>query len=60
MTNVAAAVSTPTLALIGARPPLDHDPQYMHNVCAARLSDITVDQVMTLLLNVTHTTAPQP
>lgn len=49
MTNVAAAVGTHSFALIGDRPPLDHDPIYMHNVRAAHLSEVTVDQVMALL-----------
>jgi heptosyltransferase-2 len=49
MVNVAAAVGTPTHVIIGARPTLDHDPATLYNVRAARLSDITVDQVMNLL-----------
>ncbi|MDE2078366.1 MAG: glycosyltransferase family 9 protein [Burkholderiales bacterium] len=49
MINVAAAVCTPSFVLIGPRGTLDQDPQFMHNVRASKLSDITVDQVLTLI-----------
>jgi heptosyltransferase-2 len=49
MINVAAAVGRPSLVLIGARQTLDQDPQHLHNVRAARLSDITVSQVAGLI-----------
>lgn len=46
MVNVAAAVGCPTLALIGPRPPLDHDPVHLHSLTGPRLADITVEQVL--------------
>lgn len=49
MTNVAAAVRTPSYVLLGERPTLEHDPVYLHNIRAQRLSDITAEQVMKLL-----------
>jgi len=58
MINIAAAVSTPSFVLIGPRATLDQDPVYMHNVRANKLSDITVDQVLQLLLNAPRKSAP--
>ena len=49
MTNVAAAVQTPSYALLGERPPLEHDPVYLHNIRAKRLTDITAAHVMSHL-----------
>lgn len=49
MINVAAAVGRPSYVLIGARGTLDQDPERMNNVRAAKLSDITVDQVLNLI-----------
>ncbi|MBI5333746.1 MAG: glycosyltransferase family 9 protein [Burkholderiales bacterium] len=49
MVNVAAAVGCPTFALIGARPPLDHDPARLRSVTAASLAAITVERVLSLL-----------
>ncbi|MGE5452512.1 MAG: glycosyltransferase family 9 protein [Acidobacteriota bacterium] len=57
MINVAAAVSTPSLVLIGPRGTLDQDPTYMRNVRASKLSDITVDQVLQLV-QTAQSTAP--
>jgi heptosyltransferase II len=51
MINVAAAVDTPSYVLLGARQALAHDPAYLHNIRARSLADITVDQVLPLLLN---------
>ena len=50
MINVAAAVGRPSYVLIGARGTLDQDPERMHNVRAASLSDISVDQVLNLIM----------
>jgi heptosyltransferase-2 len=44
MVNVAAAVGTRTLVLLGNRPPLTHDP-LMEMVLAPKLSAVSVDQV---------------
>lgn len=49
MVNVSAAVDTPTHVIIGARATLDHDPDKLHNIKAARLSDISIDSVMALV-----------
>ena len=49
MTNVAAAVGRPSFVIIGSRPTLDQDPVNMRNVTAAKLSDITVEQILNLL-----------
>jgi heptosyltransferase-2 len=60
MTNVAAAVGTHSLVLLGSRPPLEHDPIYLHNMRAADLSDITAEQVMTVLRSAPFTDAAHP
>lgn len=60
MTNVAAAVDTPSFVLLGARPPLEHDPVYLHNIRARSLTDITVDQVLPLLVNAPRKATAQP
>lgn len=57
MINVAAAVGLPSYVLIGARGTLDQDPVHMHNVRAASLSDISVDQVLNLIMPQTSITA---
>ncbi|MBH2015128.1 MAG: glycosyltransferase family 9 protein [Burkholderiales bacterium] len=49
MVNVGAAVGRPSFVVIGSRPTLDQDPVNMHNVTAAKLSDITVERVLNLL-----------
>jgi len=49
MVNVGAAVGTPSWVIIGSRPTLNQDPVNMHNVTAAKLSDITVERVLSLL-----------
>ncbi len=49
MVNVAAAVCCPTWVLIGHRRPLQHDPEYLHNVQASSLAHISVEQVWQLL-----------
>lgn len=49
MVNVGAAVGTPSWVIIGSRPTLDQDPVNMRNVTAAKLSDITVERVLSLL-----------
>lgn len=54
MTNVAAAVGRPSFVLIGSRPTLAHDPVNLHNVTAAKLSDITVEHMFDLLQKVRH------
>lgn len=46
MVNVAAAVGCRSWVIIGARETLDQDPQRLTNLRAARLQDITVDQVL--------------
>jgi len=38
--NIAAAVNTPTLVLLGPRPPLEHDPHTLQLIQAERLADI--------------------
>jgi len=38
--NIAAAVGTPSFVVLGSRPPLEHDPQKLHMLRAASLSDI--------------------
>lgn len=38
--NIAAAVGTQTFVVLGPRPPLEHDPQTLHNIVAPALSDI--------------------
>lgn len=52
MVNVAAAVGCPTIALIGPRPPLDHDPLHLQSITAPRLADITVERVLERLRTV--------
>jgi heptosyltransferase-2 len=49
-TNIAAAVNTPTFVLLGPRPDLEHDPQTLHLIKAAKLLDITPVDVQQLLL----------
>jgi heptosyltransferase-2 len=49
MVNVAAAVGTRSWVIIGSRPTLDQDPVNMTNVTAAKLSDISIDRVLSLL-----------
>ena len=57
MINVAAAVGRPSYVLIGARGTLDQDPERMHNVRAASLSDISVNQVLNLIMPQTSVAA---
>jgi heptosyltransferase-2 len=38
--NISAAVGTPTWVVLGPRPPLEHDPQTLHNIVAPSLADI--------------------
>ncbi|KQV49433.1 hypothetical protein ASC95_17700 [Pelomonas sp. Root1217] len=38
--NIAAAVGTHAFVVLGPRPPLEHDPEHVHLLQAARLSDI--------------------
>jgi heptosyltransferase-2 len=58
MVNVAAAVGTPSYVIIGSRPTLDQDPQRMHNVIAAQLSDISVERVYDLIQQATRLAQP--
>lgn len=51
MVNVAAAVGRHSLVLTGPRPLLDHDP-LIQNIQANKLSNITVEQVLTLVQNI--------
>jgi heptosyltransferase-2 len=44
-TNIAAAMGRPTVVLLGAGKPLEHDPQAMQLLRSARLSDITPPEV---------------
>lgn len=53
MTNAAAAVRTPSYAILGERPLLEHDPVYLHNIRAKRLTDITAAHVMSQLSQLT-------
>jgi heptosyltransferase-2 len=57
MVNVAAAVGTRSWVIIGSRPTLDQDPINMTNVTAAKLSDISVARVLSLLDNERQRTA---
>ena len=45
-TNIAAAVGTPTLVLLGARPSLEHDPDTMTMVRASCLAAITPAEIL--------------
>ncbi len=45
MVQIAAAAAKPTYALLGNRPPLDHDP-LMHGLHAPNLALVTVEQVL--------------
>jgi heptosyltransferase-2 len=51
--NVAAAVGTPTWVLLGPRPPLEHDPQRLRMIRAARLEDIAPADVAAQVLSQT-------
>lgn len=48
MIQIAAAAAKPTYALLGNRPPLDHDP-LMSSILAPSLADVSVAQVLTAL-----------
>jgi heptosyltransferase-2 len=48
--NIAAAVNTPTLVLLGPRPPLEHDPDTLHVLQAPSLADIRPADVAQRLL----------
>jgi heptosyltransferase-2 len=41
----AAAVGTPTFVVLGPRPPLEHDPEHVHLLQAAQLTDISAADV---------------
>jgi heptosyltransferase-2 len=43
--NIAAAVGTHAFVVLGPRPPLEHDPEHLHLLQAARLSDISAADV---------------
>ena len=49
--NIAAAVGTQTFVVLGSRPPLEHDPERLHMLQAAKLSDISADTVATAVLS---------
>ncbi|RZL89783.1 MAG: hypothetical protein EOP73_29875 [Variovorax sp.] len=46
----AAAVGRPAIVVLGPRPPLEHDPEHMHLLQAAQLSDIPPAEVEARLL----------
>ncbi|MBV8502626.1 MAG: glycosyltransferase family 9 protein [Paucibacter sp.] len=48
--NIAAAVGTPAFVVLGPRPPLTHDPERLHMLQAASLSDISAADVEARLL----------
>ncbi len=53
--NIAAAVGTPTWVVLGPRPPLEHDPQTLHNIVAPTLADILPHDVARQALAATAT-----
>lgn len=48
----AAAVCRPALVVLGPRPPLEHDPEHVHLLQAAQLSDISAAEVEARVLAV--------
>jgi len=48
--QIAAAVGTPTWVMLGPRPPLEHDPETLHNLTALRLADIKPGEVARIAL----------
>lgn len=60
MSNIAAAVGTPTTIVLGPRPPLEHDPVHITLLRAPSLEDIRAEQVMQQVLTLRESPAAAP